>query len=73
MLMNIINRFAAPIIQIAELLAYYSKNYSRIFCPSLVYRSDSWCAIGDSFVTAYASIDSSPETNPTQVPWPTDA
>ena len=35
MLMNIINRFAVPVIQIAELLAYYSKNYSRIFCPGL--------------------------------------
>ena len=33
--MNIINRFAVPITQIAELLAYYSKNFSRIFCPGL--------------------------------------
>ena len=41
MLMNIINRFAVPIIQIAELLAYYSKNYSRLFCPGLLISNSS--------------------------------
>ena len=34
--MNIISGDGLPIIQIANCPAYYSKNYSRIFCPGLL-------------------------------------